>query len=154
MRLQYSQPNGWDHGLSFLYMASWSLLSNLCARISPHKREATPLETVARVCFSHTLIKSALLEDADRKRRFKRILSFLFVEKKLSARKTDISDFDVMYQKRSPYAQPSGGEYRRRIETPKAGEWAYTMVWSAQALGTVKVKAMSMAKLQVTLRRT
>ena len=68
------------------------------------------------------MIKSALLEDADRKRRFKRILSFLFVEKKLSARKTDISDFDVMYQKRSPYAQPSGGEYRRRIETPKAGE--------------------------------
>ena len=40
-----------------------------------------------------------LLEDTDRKGKFKRILSFLFVEKKkLSARKIDFNDFDqVIY---------------------------------------------------------
>ena len=51
-----------------------------------------------REFFSRSKIGSVLLEDTDRKGKFKGILSFLFVEKeKLSARKTDVNDFDQVF---------------------------------------------------------
>ena len=51
-----------------------------------------------REFFSRSKIGSVLLEDTDRKGKFKRILSFLFVEKeKLSARKIDFNDFDQVF---------------------------------------------------------
>ena len=47
---------------------------------------------------------SVLLEDTDRKGKFKRILSFLFVEKeKLSARKIDFNDLDQVSTRQSAY---------------------------------------------------
>ena len=51
-----------------------------------------------REFFSSSRIGSVLLEDTDRKGKFKRILSFLFVEKeKLSARKISFNDFDQVF---------------------------------------------------------
>ena len=53
-----------------------------------------------REFFSCSKMGSVLLEDTDRKGKFKRILSFLFVEKeKLSARKIDFNDFDQVFYK-------------------------------------------------------
>ena len=51
-----------------------------------------------REFFSRSEIGSVLLQDTERKGNFKRILSFLFVEKeKLSARKIDLNDFDQVF---------------------------------------------------------
>ena len=48
--------------------------------------------------FSRSRIGSVLLEDTDKKGKFKRILSFLLVDKqKLSARKIDLNDFDQVF---------------------------------------------------------
>ena len=53
-----------------------------------------------REFFSRGKIGSVLLEDTDRKGKFKRILSFVSVEKeKLSARKIDFNDFDQVFYK-------------------------------------------------------
>ena len=51
-----------------------------------------------RELFSRSRIGSVLLEDTDKKGKFKRILSCLLVEKqKLSARKIDFTDFDQVF---------------------------------------------------------
>ena len=56
-----------------------------------------------RESFSRSRIGSVLLEDTDRKGKFKTILSFLFVEKgKLSARKIDFNDFDQVVKLSAP----------------------------------------------------
>ena len=65
--------------------------------IFPHEREPSPVETVGSF-FSRSRIGSVLLEDTDKKGKFKRILSCLLVEKqKLSARKIDFNDFDQVF---------------------------------------------------------
>ena len=71
------------HGLSFLYMTSWCLLIIFffCMTIFPHERDPSPLSRDRKEFFSRSKIKCVLLEDADRRKKFKRILSFLFVEK-------------------------------------------------------------------------
>ena len=61
-------------------------------------KKANHLPWDRREPFSPSKIKRVLFEDADRKGKFKRILSFLFVEKeKLLARKLDFSDFDQVF---------------------------------------------------------
>ena len=71
------------HGLSFLYMTSWCLLIIFffCMTIFPHERDPSPLSRDRKEFFSRSKIKCVLLEDADRRKKFKRILSFLFEEK-------------------------------------------------------------------------
>jgi len=55
-----------------------------------------------REFFPRTKIESALLEETDRKGKFKRIISFLFVGKeKPSARRIDFNDF-ALYFSRQP----------------------------------------------------
>ena len=49
--------------------------------IFPHERDSSPLSRDRKEFFSRSKIKCVLLEDADRRKKFKRIPSFLFVEK-------------------------------------------------------------------------
>ena len=69
------------HGLSFLYMTSWCLLITFAWRFFLMNATRLPYLETVKSFFSRSKIKSVLLEDADRKEKFKRILSFLFVEK-------------------------------------------------------------------------
>ena len=69
------------HGLSFLYMTSWCLLITFAWRFFLMNATRLPYLETVKSFFSRSKIKCVLLEDADRKEKFKRILSFLFVEK-------------------------------------------------------------------------
>ena len=85
-------------GVSFLYMTSWCLLSNLCMTIFHHEHKPSPIKTVDSLFFSRSKITNVLLENANRKVMIKRIIRFLFVEKeKLSARKIDFNVFDQVF---------------------------------------------------------
>ena len=98
-RPRYSPPDGWAHGLSFLYMTLWCSLSNLCITIFPHEHEPSPIKTVHSLFFPRSKITNVLLEDADRKVMFKRIHRFLFVEKEklLQPGKIDFNVFDQVF---------------------------------------------------------
>ena len=61
----------WRHGVYWVIYAK---------RFFPHGQEPSPMKTIDSF-FSHSKITSVLLEDADRKVMFKRILRFIFVEK-------------------------------------------------------------------------
>ena len=62
----YSPPDGWAHGLRFLYMTSWSFLSNLCMTIFPHERRRTISRRDRRAFFSRSKMKSVLKTQSER----------------------------------------------------------------------------------------
>ena len=66
MRPWYSPPDGWAHGLRFLYMTSWSFLSNLCMTIFPHERRRTISRRDRTEFFSRSKMKSVLKTQSER----------------------------------------------------------------------------------------
>ena len=58
----YSPPDGWAHGLRFLYMTSWCFMSNLCMTIFPHERRRTISRRDRREFFSCSEIKSVKIQ--------------------------------------------------------------------------------------------
>ena len=66
MRPWYSPPDGWAHGLRFLYMTLWSFLSNLCMTIFPHERRRTISRRDRTAFFSRSKMKSVLKTQSER----------------------------------------------------------------------------------------